>query len=102
MYKLNNDNVYPADAFCFQITHLENMHQICTEIMMLVKYFCDQHIPHNIFIAFSSRSIEGQPPTASDQLENYNVLRIFLFPRDGMCINKEFSSFNVAFCELSG
>lgn len=86
VYKL--DNKYPAQGLCFPIIDYENKNSIADDLIKLIRHFCDKIIPHNIFLTMGN-------------YENRTILKVFVYPRHRMS-EKEISSFNSAFCELSG
>lgn len=65
--------------------------EILDDIAKLIEYFCAKCLPHNIFCT-----------KENSKDDNGNVVKVFVFPRDKMEDVKEFNSFNIAFCELSG
>lgn len=81
---------YPSKGYCFLFNESTcDKEEILNDIAKLIEYFCATSLPHNIFCT-NGNSNDG------------NVVKVFVFPRGNMAEVKEFSSFNVAFCELSG
>lgn len=93
VYKI--DDKYPANGFCIQIDRgadSKRKDEICCDAIRLIDYLCQHNIPHNIFITYGK-----------DDVADIRKLKIYIFPRDSTVgAVKEFSSFNIAFCELSG
>lgn len=70
---------------------MNDKEEILDAIAKLIEYFCSECIPHNVFCT-KGNSIDG----------NGNVVKVFVFPRDKMADVKEFTSFNIGFCEFNG
>lgn len=84
---------YPSKGYCFLLNESTNdKDEILDDIAKLIEYFCATSLPHNIFCTKGNSSNDGYG----------NVVKVFVFPRGNMHEVKEFSSFNIAFCELSG
>lgn len=82
----------PSKGYCFLLNDsTSDKDEILNDIVKLIEYFCATSLPHNIFCT-KGNSDDG----------NGNVVKVFVFPRGNMQDIKEFSSFNIAFCELSG
>ncbi|KAJ6638106.1 GDP-D-glucose phosphorylase 1 [Pseudolycoriella hygida] len=83
---------YPSKGYCFLLTEsTSDKDEIINDIAKLIEYFCAASLSHNIYCT-KEDSKDG----------NGSVVKIFVFPRANIQGIKEFSSFNVAFCELSG
>lgn len=76
-------------GYCFLVQNCTKTDEVCSDVMVLVEFFCQNQIPHNLFISY-------------EKTDNSEIIKIFVYPREEMCTAKEFSSFNIAFCELSG
>lgn len=79
---------FPAFAFCLPVFNWTVKEVVVSNIFKITEFFCIKSIPHNIFWTWSSHS---------DQ----KLVKIFIFPRNNLT-DKVLSSFNVAFCELTG
>ncbi|KAJ0172653.1 hypothetical protein K1T71_011792 [Dendrolimus kikuchii] len=88
LYKIDK---YPVPAFCFEVQK-ETCNTTTREIFMLLKYFLDHSIAHNILIT-NKRS--------SGKFDK-DVARVFIWVRKSTSGVKNFTAFNVAVCELSG
>lgn len=88
LYRL--DGCRPVDAFAFRLTagDDDDAGELCADVMRLVRLLCDRDIPHNVLFTLGDGVAER--------------LRIVVFPKASASTAKEFSTFNVAFCELSG
>ncbi|XP_055303240.1 GDP-D-glucose phosphorylase 1 [Sitodiplosis mosellana] len=87
-----SDDIYrmdfPAFALCLPIFHWRDKGVIASKISKIVEYFRQESIPHNIFWTYGTHS-------------NQNLVKVFIFPRNRLT-DKISSSFNAAFCELTG
>lgn len=88
LYQLDGDR--PVDAFAFRLQNMTNLSRLGADVMRLVSFLCDRDIPHNLFFTLGNNDDGGE------------LLRIVVFPKAQTSAAKEFSSFNIAFCELSG
>lgn len=63
--------------------------------MRIIRYLCDNCIPHNLFCTL------GEPPSVG---EGGPCLRMIIYPRDGDALGrlKELSGFNIGCFERSG
>lgn len=78
----------PVFAFCLPIFQWIDKEVVASNLAKIVEYFCQKSIPHSIFWTFGTHS-------------NKNLVKIFIFPRYKLT-DKISSSFNAAFCELTG
>lgn len=83
----------PSKGYCFLLYNesTSNNDEILNDIVKLIEYFCANSLPHNIFCT-----------KENSEKDNGNVVKVFVFPRRNVEDVKEFGSFNIAFCELSG
>lgn len=79
---------YPVFAFCLPIFQWIDKGVVASKVTKIVEYFFLKSIPHSIFWTFGTHS-------------NQNIVKVFIFPRYKLT-DKLSSSFNAAFCELTG
>lgn len=81
----------PIKAYCLTVVDWSSrmIKEIVGQVMKIVDFFCSENIPHNLFFTFEST-------------EERQAVHIYIFPRNQVCEIKEFSSYNIACCELAG
>lgn len=83
-----DDQFGPVDGLAFRVAHTDSPVTVAEHVMRLVNALCERQIPHNIFFTIAE--------------QDDSIIRIFVFPKEHHSATKEFSTFNVAACELSG
>lgn len=95
--KLNHliGNLYVSDctirSYCLRLE--DNVEDLVIKAERIIKYMCDNNVPHNVFMSFES---------VPNDHDTCTTLRFFIYPRARLHANKAVAPFNVAFCELSG
>lgn len=86
---------FPSLALVRVTQFTDDFAAVAEEIMRMIRYLCDNCIPHNVFCTLG-READGMGGTT--------CLRTIIYPRasDALARSKELSGFNVACFELAG
>jgi len=79
---------FPSKCYYVNVHDWSLKTETIKSIAKIVKYFCDNHIPHNLFFTYTT---------------SRSAVMCHIYPRSQMCgTDKEYSNFNIACCELAG
>lgn len=86
----------PVDGLAFRVMPSDAPCAVGERVMRLVRGLCERQIPHNVFFTMAEHRADD------DDTNPAAIIRIFVFPKEHHSQAKEFSTMNMASCELSG
>lgn len=95
---------YPAQGFVFQITSIQNYVQQVRSMFLLIEYFHQNNIPHNIYITRGT-SLESQCEGLNSQVVSNmrDAIRIYVWARSSSAgLKRVLFDIKPAICELFG
>ncbi|XP_033339356.2 GDP-D-glucose phosphorylase 1 isoform X2 [Megalopta genalis] len=83
---------YPANGFCIKYSSVRNLDKLVNWTFLIIDYLQKSEIPHNVYITRAK----------TDSGEEYQDIRIYIWPRKPSIGLKDASIFIPAVCELFG
>jgi hypothetical protein len=107
------DDKYPAKGYCFPLFDKTQINDVANDVFVLIAFLNKCQKAHNVVFTYAASQDDNNVTTTMSTImsttrcltsteSDENILKIFVFPRDMCCMNKEICNFNVAFCEICG